>query len=188
MTFRNASEVALPSLKSTDGLLGFYANHFTSFIAANLTSTGGLVFAANENLMNISLPSLETVKGVFQIANNTALKSVDGFPKLKSISGALDFSGNFSKVDLPALKEVRGGFNLQSSGNLDCDSFSKLRGNVIQGTYTCRSGVSDPQSAGGTATSTDGSKPTKKAGAAALNPPTIMTLIALLGGILHFSS
>ena len=90
------------------------------------------------------------------------------------------------RVDLPSLKEVRGGFNMQSSGTLDCDGFSKLRGNVIQGTYTCRSGVSDPQSVGGTATSS-GSQPTKKAGAGAVNPPAIMSLMAILGGILHFT-
>jgi len=186
MTFRNASEVELPSLKTTDGLLGFYSNYFSTFVGPNLTSTGSLVFTDNAKLTNISLPVLETVKGVFQIANNTALKSVDGFPKLKSITGALDFSGNFSKVDLPSLKEVRGGFNMQSSGTLDCDGFSKLRGNVIEGTYTCRSGVSDPQSVGGTPTSAD-SKPTKKGGAGAVNPPAIMSLMALLGGILHFT-
>jgi hypothetical protein len=97
MTFRNASAVSLPSLKTTDGLLGFYSNYFESFFAANLTSTGGLVFDDNGLLTNISLPSLESVKGTFQIANNTALKKVDGFPNLKSVTGALDFSGNFSE-------------------------------------------------------------------------------------------
>lgn len=97
MTFRNTSEVSLPSLKMTKGLLGFYSNYFEDFAAPNLTSTGDLVFNDNSNLLNISLPSLETVKGAFQIANNTNLKAVTDVPKLKTITGALDFTGNFSE-------------------------------------------------------------------------------------------
>lgn len=96
MTFRNASDVTLPALKSTDGLLGFYSNYFSAFVAPNLTSTGGLVFADNSELTNISFPALEKVQGLLQIANNTQLKTVDGFPSLKTITGALDFSGNFT--------------------------------------------------------------------------------------------
>ncbi|KAK2739115.1 hypothetical protein FQN57_006681 [Myotisia sp. PD_48] len=145
MTFRNTSSVQLPSLEKTDGLLGFYSNFFEDFIAPNLTSTGDLVFTDNSVLTNISLPILKTVKGAFQIANNTALKSVT-IPKLETITGALDFSGNFSKVELPNLKEIRGGFNMQSSGTFECQSFKDLRGDVIRGEFTCRSGVKNPKS------------------------------------------
>jgi len=185
MTFRNASLVEVPSLKSTEGLLGFYSNYFTSFSAPNLNTAGGLVFADNSALNNISLPVLKTVDGVFQIANNTALLIVDGFPKLETVDGALDFAGNFTTVELPSLKDVRGGFNMQSSGKLDCGPFDSLRSNVIQGSYTCLSEVDEPQS--GTSTST-GANPTgtNKGDAGALNPPATMSLMALLGAVLQF--
>ncbi|PGH22933.1 hypothetical protein AJ80_02982 [Polytolypa hystricis UAMH7299] len=183
ITFRNVSEIAIPSLKKTEGLIGFYSNYFTSFIAANLSNTGDIVFADNSALTNISLPILEKVKGAFQIANNTALKRVDGIPKLKTITGTLDFSGNFSKVELPDLEEVGGAFNLQSSGVVPCDEFEKeLKGEAVRGKFVCRSAVEDPKTEnGGTSTST-GSKPTDSSFAVPLDPPAFLSMLALVGG------
>ena len=98
MTFRNASKVDLPSLESVSGGLGFYSSYFESFTGPNLTTVDSfLVFNDNSALTNISLPLLESVGGSFQIANNTELKEVTGVPKLETIEGALDFSGNFSE-------------------------------------------------------------------------------------------
>lgn len=100
LTIRNATLVELPSLKSTRGLLGLYSNFFESFRAPNLTRTGDLVFDDNSNLRNITLPALETVSGAFQIANNTALRRFNGAPELREITGALDFTGNFTEYVL----------------------------------------------------------------------------------------
>ncbi|KAI5282637.1 hypothetical protein KEM54_002672 [Ascosphaera aggregata] len=91
MTFRNLSRVELPSLKKTDGLLGFYSNSFTSLSAPNLTSTGDLVFTSNPLLMNMSLPKLTKVDGVYQVANNTNLRSVTGVSALETVN-AIDFA------------------------------------------------------------------------------------------------
>ena len=97
MTFRNCSEILLPALANVTQDLGFYGNSFTSFSAPNLTTAGGIVFVDNTQLTNISLPMLKTINGTYQIANNTELKVIDGFQQLSIITGALDFSGNFTK-------------------------------------------------------------------------------------------
>ena len=98
MTFRNCSSISIPALKNVTQSLGFYGNSITQLQAPNLTSTGlGLIFVDNTELTNISIPQLVTVNGSYQIANNTELKVIDGFPKLSVIAGALDFNGNFSE-------------------------------------------------------------------------------------------
>jgi hypothetical protein len=98
LTFRNVSSVVMPSLYQVNGSLGFYSDTFQSFSAPNLTSTGGaLVFNDCPQLSNISMPKLTEVGGGFLIANNSNLKSIDGFPKLQTIVGALDFAGSFDK-------------------------------------------------------------------------------------------
>lgn len=97
MTFRNCSVILLPALVNVTEKLGFYGNDFTSFTAPNLTTAGGLVFVDNTQLTNISLPSLTSINGTYQIANNTKLTKIDGFQKLSIVTGALDFSGNFTE-------------------------------------------------------------------------------------------
>jgi len=60
-------------------------------------------------------------------------------------------------VTLPKLADVRGAFNLQSSGDISsaCSTFQPLSGpnNVIKGTYTCAGTESHP---GGTGTLSPG--------------------------------
>lgn len=97
MTFRNCSSVSLPSLANVTQDLGFYGNTMQSFAAPNLTTVGGLIFVDNTELTNISLPQLTSVNASYQIANNTMLKNVTGFPKLSVVGGALDFNGNFTE-------------------------------------------------------------------------------------------
>jgi len=98
MTFRNVSSVSIPSLAAVNGSVGFYANFFDSIAGPNLTTVGGsLSFVSNEDMTNLSFPALTTVNGGLQVANNTKLENVDGFPALKTVGGALDFNGNFTK-------------------------------------------------------------------------------------------
>ncbi|KAK3673731.1 cell wall protein Ecm33 [Recurvomyces mirabilis] len=158
MTFRNVSQVSIPSLASINGSMGFYANFFSSLAAPNLTSIGQtLSFVSNEALTNLSFPELTTVGGGLQVANNTDLQTINGFSALKTVGGALDFNGNFTEVDLPAISDIRGAFNLQSAGDISnaCNHFKPLSGsnNVIKGTYTCSGGESHP---GGTGTLSPG--------------------------------
>ncbi len=98
LTFRNCSDVMVPSLASVNGSMGFYGNYFESFGAPNLTLVGSsLSFSDNSKLNNISLPQLQTINGAFQIAKNPELSEIEGFQKVKTVGGALDFSGNFTK-------------------------------------------------------------------------------------------
>lgn len=189
MTFRNCSSVLLPSLANVSQDLGFYGNTMTSFAAPNLTTVGGLIFVDNVDLTNISIPELVSVNGSYQIANNTMLKQINGFQKLSSISGALDFNGNFTEVDLPALTQVKGAFNIQSSGDVDCSAFDadKKTKQVIKGNYVCSGMVSKPGGAGTKASASSSSKPTSKssAGLIEVNFPAVMGGASLIAGLLQ---
>lgn len=98
MTFRFVGSIEMPSLESLNGSLGLYNNGFESFSAPNLTQIGeALAIVANEKVSNISFPLLTKINDNLQIANNTNLSMIDGFPKLKSVGGAFDISGNMSE-------------------------------------------------------------------------------------------
>lgn len=100
ITFRNCSDISIPSLQSVNGSIGFFDNYFTNLSAPNLTSTGtngAVVFVSNSKLTTIDLPLLKTVGGTFQIANNSALQIVNGTPNLQVVAGAIDFTGSFTK-------------------------------------------------------------------------------------------
>ncbi|KAI5301745.1 hypothetical protein KEM56_001400 [Ascosphaera pollenicola] len=186
MTFRNLSKVELPSLKKTDGLLGFYSNSFTSLSAPNLTSTGDLVFTSNPNLMNMSLPKLTKVDGVYQVANNTHLRSVTGVSALESVN-AIDFAGNFTKVDLPKLKEVSGDFNLQATNDVGCTKIEKDIKDNVEGQFTCKEKISDPKTSKGSdgaSKTSSSSSPTETSSAAAGKNAASLGLVAALVGVM----
>jgi hypothetical protein len=194
MTLRNVSSITIPSLAVVNGSLGFYGNFMTSIIAPNLTSVGnfatgqgGLAIDANGNLANISMPLLKSVGGADQIANNTDLQAIS-FPALASVGGAIDFSGNFSTPDLPALNNVKGGFNVQSTANIDCSGFKKESGNIIQGTFTCKT-TAEATSLGGTSTGTStgsSTSPTSsKSAAMSFGVSEAVAGFSVVGGLLQ---
>lgn len=169
MTLRNVSSCSIPSLATVNGSLGFYENYFDSISAPNLTSvgssggrTGSLAIVANPTLANITIPGLTSVGGAFQIANNSDLDAIS-FSKLSTVGGAIDFTGNFSSVDLPDLSNVSGGSNIQSTATLDC---SKIQSNsAIQGKNTCKGSVSDPTTLSGTKTGSSSTASNSKSAA-----------------------
>ncbi|KAH6639767.1 hypothetical protein C7974DRAFT_373961 [Boeremia exigua] len=160
LTFRFVGSLSMPSLKSTNGSLGLYNNDFSSFSAPNLTSIGeALAIVANEKVSNISFPLLTKINDNLQIANNTNLTTLDGFPLLKSIGGAFDISGNMSKVETPSLELVEGTFNLQSTDNVTeaCAFYQPLqKKDAIKGKFFCKGKLVDPGQ--------QGSKPTEQSG------------------------
>lgn len=96
--FRNVSSLSIPSLASVNASLGFYSNFFDSLKAPNLTTVGGsLSFVSNGALTDISMPELKSLGGGLQIANNTKLMKVDGFPRLTDVSGAIEMLGTFTR-------------------------------------------------------------------------------------------
>lgn len=164
MTFRFVGSLEMPSLESLNGSLGLYNNGFESFSAPNLTSIGeALAIVANEKVSNISFPVLTKINDNLQIANNTNLSIIDGFPKLKSIGGAFDISGNMSDVETPSLDSVKGTFNLQSTGNVNesCAFYQPLKDKkLIEGKFFCKGKLVDPGQQGNKPTSQSGSDKT----------------------------
>lgn len=193
-TFRNASSVSIPSLAVVNGSLGFYGNNFESIAAPNLTTVGsksdggaggGIAFVANADLANISFPLLSTVAGAAQVANNSALASLE-FPALSTVGGAIDFSGNFTTPLLPSLTLVSGGFNIQSTNQIDCSTFDKQqKAAAILGVYTCKT-TADAKSGVGSSTSTgSGSSTTSKAAAASYGINEALAGVSVIGGLLQ---
>ena len=100
ITIRNASIIELPKLANVSQNLGFYGNLVKNITLPNLTFAGGIVIVDNTQLTNISMPMLTTINGTngtYQIANNTLLTAIDGFEDLKTVTGGLDFTGNFTE-------------------------------------------------------------------------------------------
>ncbi|KAG9235043.1 hypothetical protein BJ875DRAFT_542429 [Amylocarpus encephaloides] len=196
-TFKNASSITVPSLSTVSGSLGFYGTNMESVSAPNLTSIGGktlgvdgggLAFVGNAKLANISMPRLNQVSGAFQIANNSALTAIS-FPSLSKVGGAIDFSGNFSTPELPALTQVSGGFNVQSTAQIDCSTFDQEKGTVILGAndkaYTCLT-TADAQAGVGSATTSGGSSSsTSKAAAASYGINEAVAGLSVVGGLLQ---
>jgi hypothetical protein len=193
-TLKNASSVSIPSLHVVNGSLGFYGNLFTSIAAPNLTTVGntlnnagGLAIVANGNLVNISFPALVNVGGEAQVANNTGISDIN-FPLLSIVGGAVDFTGNYSSVELPALTNVKGAFNLQSTAQFSCAAFANEHGNskTIQGAYTCET-TSNPSTLTGTSTGT-GSSPSStgsKGAAVSYGVNEAVAGLSVLGSLLQ---
>ncbi|KAJ6108054.1 hypothetical protein N7523_009377 [Penicillium sp. IBT 18751x] len=177
MTFRNISSVSMPSLEKLKGQLGFWGTEFKSFSAPNLTTTADLTFNDNSALTNISMPVLKTVKGGFVVTRNDKLADID-LPELETVTGAIDFSGTFDTLNMGALQEVDGGFNVQSTnGTFACDTFKKMQSDgVIRGTYNCKATTPDPTTSNGksgtsSSTSSSSTSATSSGAASALAIP-----------------
>lgn len=190
MTIANCSEFSAPSLEAINGSIGFYFSTFKNLTAANLTEVGGdLTFVGNNELTNISMPLLTSIGGGFNVANNSALDTVDGFPALETVGGAVNFDGAFTSIELPKLNDVRGAFDVLSSKNLTetCATFDDL-GDVVQGSESCQGDSSDSSTADsdGSDTSSSGSSTKKGAAASMIIPGStiVLGLVAALFGLL----
>merc|ERR1711939_233213 len=161
ITFRDIPSISVPSLTNTSGSLGFYESSFETLNLPNLTEVGGtLAINTNSRLNNITAPVLERVTGGVQVQNNTVLEEIT-FPALTTVTGATDMYGNFTSVSLPALKDNRGAFNLQSTADISssCNVFDDMHGpsDVIKGKYQCRGSLTNPGNASTTASGGSGS-------------------------------
>jgi len=161
-TFRSCGQVLLPNLVTVNGSLGFFENTFESFAAPDLTAVGtgteggDVTFANNDDLKNVSMPELKTIFGTLQFVNDSAIVEIEGFPKLSSVHGSIDISGEFKNASFPSIKDVRGGFNLQTTAEFDCTEFDPLEGSIVKGKYVCSGVVTNP--------GTEGTDPTTNGG------------------------
>ena len=91
------------------------------------------------------------------------------------------------RASLPALKDVRGGANLQtSSSTFDCSPFQQDKTNsVIKGLFTCAISQTNPNTNPNGATSGSGASSTGKSSAASFDPSAPLSgLGALLAALL----
>ncbi|MCJ1244463.1 hypothetical protein MMC30_001661 [Trapelia coarctata] len=187
ITIRNASTIELPMLTNVSQNLGFYGNLVKNIALPNLTFAGGIVIVDNTQLTNISMPMLTTINGTngtYQIANNTLLKAIDGFEDLTTVTGGLDFTGNFTDVKLPKLATVGGAMNVQTSAVFNCDPINALQNNqVVRGAVTCAGSQSNPGSS--TSTSTSSSASSTTGAAAPLSIPSFVGGTSILAGLLQ---
>ncbi|KAK9489796.1 hypothetical protein V1508DRAFT_400490 [Lipomyces doorenjongii] len=140
LTFQDVSSVSTPILSVVNASYLLISNVFSSFSAPNLTTVGGLSIDENLSLTNISFPKLTTIGGSgLQVANNTKLSSITGFPNLATVNGAIVLDGNFSNASFPSLTLVRGAVNIDSNDDFDCSSFNSLnsKGGIRGNDYKC---------------------------------------------------
>jgi hypothetical protein len=138
----------LNKVQKVTGDLSFVANTFSSLSLPNITQIAGTLTVSNNlQLHNLSIPYLQLLGGALSVSNNTQLSKVD-VPRLQQVDGTVDIIGNFDKVELPSLMDIRGGLNVQTSSNqFSCDDVNKLKGGVTKGhEFTCKSNVSNPKS------------------------------------------
>jgi len=191
MTVRNVSGLSIPSLAFVNSTFGVYSSYMTSILAPNLTSVGGdLAIVADPSLTNASMPILKTVGGGLLIANNSDYLDVSGFASVQT-TGAISVSGNYTSFSLPALKDCKGSFNAQSSGNFSCDPFqSSKNSGVIKGSFTCSAKSNNVQASGVTGSGTSSAtgsaaSATSTKGAASISKvnPEMIGFSALVGGL-----
>lgn len=187
MTFRNVSSLDIPSLAVVNKSAGFYSNFFDSISAPNLTAVGGsLAFVSNGALTNISFPELKALNGGLQIANNTKLGTVDGFPRLSKVFGDVDLFGVFKSVKLPDLSLVLGAFNLYSTQDLGntCAPFqTKSTNQEIRGKYMCQGHSASAAGASGSGGSGGSGGGSGKSGANSVLIPYATGFIGLVAAI-----
>lgn len=142
ITFRDVSDVFLPNLTAVNSSLGFINNTVKGIEVPKLKEMGGsLSIVSNEKLSNVSFPKLTKIDGGFQVANNTKLKSILGFPKVKTVGGAIDFDGKFNAAQVPSLELVKGGVHIDSSSDkFNCTAWDKKHkdGDIHGDKYVCK--------------------------------------------------
>jgi hypothetical protein len=148
-TFRNVADITLTNLKQIQGDVSFISNSFENLdLPATAEIIGTLTLTDNLNLSNLSMPQLSHLGGALSVTGNSKLASVNAFPNLQQVDGTLDITGGFDEIQFPALADVRGGLNIQTSSNFfSCDSMNKLKNGVIKGnSFVCKAAVAKPKS------------------------------------------
>jgi hypothetical protein len=112
-TFRAVGSLDLRALsKVSPGSLGIYESTLDTVSCPNLTTIAqDLTINTNTKLNNITFTKLQKVGASLQIANNTQLDEIKGFPALEEVNAALDMSGNLTEYVVSAL-------SLQSNANI----------------------------------------------------------------------
>jgi hypothetical protein len=148
-TFRNIQSISFAGLANVTSNLGFFDSSITTISAPNLTLVGSSLSIVNcTDLTNTSFPQLTDIGGTFLIANNTDLQTIGGFNAVQTVGGSIDWTGSFDNASLPAISDVRGGVNVQSSSSSFQCPFPDIQNNgVVKGKgFVCTGKVSNPSS------------------------------------------
>lgn len=128
ITIGNAGYIYIPSLSETSASIEIFNSTIAAFSAPNLTDIGGsLTVHNNDFLGDLNIPLLTSVKGDITVANNSVLHLINDLDQLWFCQGNITLSGDLSNVTLPSLRNIIGGFHLNSSDPVfDCTAFDKL--------------------------------------------------------------
>lgn len=160
ITFRDVGSISLDNLTAVNQSLAFFNNTLESIVLDKLETIGGaLSISDNDDLNEIEIPELTSIGGAFIVTGDGNLDSVSGLDSLKTVGGAITFSGKFTNASLPSLTSVKGGATINSTGNLDCSAFNALsKKGAIQGKgYSCKSPHTSTSAKAGSGSSSSGS-------------------------------
>jgi hypothetical protein len=181
-TFRAVGSLDLRALsKVSPGSLGIYESTLDTVSCPNLTTIAqDLTINTNTKLNNITFTKLQKVGASLQIANNTQLDEIKGFPALEEVNAALDMSGNLTDVETPKLKFVKGVFNLQSTADLgdSCKPYDSNKSNLGPAPkYVCKGDLNEARTAG------DGTSKSKGNNTSAAFPSFVLPTYLGLAGL-----
>lgn len=87
------------------------------------------------------------------------------------------------------MKDIRGAFNMQSSGKLDCSKLNEFDGDVTKGDFTCYGNVDDPGKEGSTPSDSNGDgSSSDKDDSAALDRVSLTYVVGFAGLVATFMS
>ncbi|KAG0376943.1 hypothetical protein BGX24_006985 [Mortierella sp. AD032] len=184
-TLRHLTDLQLPSLSAVSSSLSLDETNLKLITAPHLKTVGQTLSIVSNNLLsNISFPELTSIGGALQIANNTELTSVQGFAKLKEISGVLNMRGDFSNVSFPEVSSVQGGMSvLSSSKDFDCTTLSKVKASA-RGKTVCQAQV---KSAKPTNSNNDDSLSNSAVCLMKAKQGAVWAVMALLSGLVSYA-
>ncbi|KAG0278068.1 hypothetical protein BGZ95_004773 [Linnemannia exigua] len=184
-TLRHLTDLQLPSLSAVSSSLSVDETNLKLITAPQLKTVGQTLSIVSNNLLsNISFSELTSIGGALLIANNTELTSVDGFAKLKEISGVLNMRGDFSNVSFPQVSSVQGGMSvLSSSKDFDCSTLSKVKASA-RGKTICQAQV---KSAKPTNSNSDDSLSNSAVSLMNAKKGAVWAAIGLLSGLVSYA-
>ncbi|KAG7817285.1 hypothetical protein KL909_003000 [Ogataea angusta] len=197
ITFYSVSSISMSNISTVNSSLGVFESNVESLAIPSLKKIGGdLSIIDNDDLTEIDFSDLTSVGGGFVIANNSNLETIDGFDSLTTIGGAVILKGDFDNATFPKLSTVRGGFDLETTGEADCDEFNTLekKGGIQGDKFVCSaatessssinhsktSGSSSATSSGSSDESTSSGASSSSQGGAAVNTISVFGIMSAL--------
>lgn len=136
VSIHNVQSLNMESLEEVKGSVSIIENCFLTLDLPKLKKVDGtLGIALNRNLEQALFQSLSEVGGGLLVANNSLLHSVDFFPNLTVVGGAVELMGNIYQTEWPNLRLVKGSIRLLTTDTkFDCSKWSKGEvGNALRG-------------------------------------------------------